>query len=129
MLLIGRPPRSTLFPYTTLFRSADVPGAKLTALRGREDYQQDQFLFDIEEAVLGAGFDEDHVPRLNRMLDVADADLGFAANCVVDLVFLVRRLAVGCACRQNVNSGAHGRNAQELVVAAVGRGSRNELLD
>src|SRR3712207_8539277 len=24
--MIRRPPRSTLFPYTTLFRSADVPG-------------------------------------------------------------------------------------------------------
>src|SRR5256886_12874765 len=26
-LIIRRPPRSTLFPYTTLFRSPDVPGA------------------------------------------------------------------------------------------------------
>src|SRR5256885_8621068 len=25
--MIRRPPRSTLFPYTTLFRSGDVPGA------------------------------------------------------------------------------------------------------
>src|SRR3712207_8496062 len=25
-LMIRRPPRSTLFPYTTLFRSVDVPG-------------------------------------------------------------------------------------------------------
>src|SRR5690606_39456534 len=25
LLLVRRPPRSTLFPYTTLFRSADVP--------------------------------------------------------------------------------------------------------
>src|SRR5436309_10318462 len=27
-LLIRRPPRSTLFPYTTLFRSADVPSRR-----------------------------------------------------------------------------------------------------
>src|SRR5437899_11759871 len=27
-LMIRRPPRSTLFPYTTLFRSCDVPGLK-----------------------------------------------------------------------------------------------------
>src|SRR3712207_8926890 len=33
-LMIRRPPRSTLFPYTTLFRSreyADAPGQKLTS--------------------------------------------------------------------------------------------------
>src|SRR3712207_7591392 len=27
--MIRRPPRSTLFPYTTLFRSVDVPGRRL----------------------------------------------------------------------------------------------------
>src|SRR5438067_10783126 len=31
--MIRRPPRSTLFPYTTLFRSGGQPGAR--ALRGR----------------------------------------------------------------------------------------------
>src|SRR3989442_7670253 len=35
--MIRRPPRSTLFPYTTLFRShrPDTPGRDLTGLRGR----------------------------------------------------------------------------------------------
>src|SRR2546429_7606822 len=28
--MIRRPPRSTLFPYTTLFRSRDVPGSETT---------------------------------------------------------------------------------------------------
>src|SRR2546430_6589041 len=31
--MIRRPPRSTLFPYTTLFRSVYVPCADVTALR------------------------------------------------------------------------------------------------
>src|SRR3712207_8715653 len=31
-LMIRRPPRSTLFPYTTLFRSQDVPRADLEML-------------------------------------------------------------------------------------------------
>src|SRR5437764_8149989 len=30
-LMIRRPPRSTLFPYTTLFRSAEVPGRRAAA--------------------------------------------------------------------------------------------------
>src|SRR5256886_10048531 len=33
--MIRRPPRSTLFPYTTLFRSADVRDVMSAALRGR----------------------------------------------------------------------------------------------
>src|SRR5690349_23325984 len=31
--MIRRPPRSTLFPYTTLFRSKTAPGARITAHR------------------------------------------------------------------------------------------------
>src|SRR5260221_7839180 len=36
--MIRRPPRSTLFPYTTLFRSAwdeDIPGAEIVAGKGK----------------------------------------------------------------------------------------------
>src|SRR3712207_6919144 len=34
--MIRRPPRSTLFPYTTLFRSADVVARERDLLHGRE---------------------------------------------------------------------------------------------
>src|SRR2546427_12449970 len=34
-LMIRRPPRSTLFPYTTLFRSVVVPTAELLVTMGR----------------------------------------------------------------------------------------------
>src|SRR6266480_1389652 len=34
-LMIRRPPRSTLFPYTTLFRSRPVPAVAVTAARAR----------------------------------------------------------------------------------------------
>src|SRR2546425_2853921 len=33
--MIRRPPRSTLFPYTTLFRSRGSPGRRAARLRGR----------------------------------------------------------------------------------------------
>src|SRR2546430_13528257 len=36
-LMIRRPPRSTLFPYTTLFRSAVAVGEVLPELKGRLD--------------------------------------------------------------------------------------------
>src|SRR6201993_5355825 len=35
-LMIGRPPRSTLFPYTTLFRSSNVPPGSMIVTGRRE---------------------------------------------------------------------------------------------
>src|SRR3712207_7115078 len=35
--MIRRPPRSTLFPYTTLFRSAPLPGAGLDVAVGHDE--------------------------------------------------------------------------------------------
>src|SRR5688572_32405010 len=40
-LMIRRPPRSTLFPYTTLFRSRESVRA-LSARRGQSDLQRDR---------------------------------------------------------------------------------------
>src|SRR6266542_5258701 len=40
-LMIRRPPRSTLFPYTTLFRSAADTGAD-GKVRDREDHERDK---------------------------------------------------------------------------------------
>src|SRR2546430_11732459 len=34
--MIRRPPRSTLFPYTTLFRSRDLPRMRLNAVAGAQ---------------------------------------------------------------------------------------------
>ena len=34
-LMIRRPPRSTLFPYTTLFRSETIEGSPVVALEGK----------------------------------------------------------------------------------------------
>src|SRR2546429_9150234 len=38
--MIRRPPRSTLFPYTTLFRSWDLAGKRLGPVSARPGYQQ-----------------------------------------------------------------------------------------
>src|SRR5256885_6357518 len=59
--MIRRPPRSTLFPYTTLFRSAVVEELRLVDgddLRGRSDA-----LHDFAGAVHGLGLDGDAVVR------------------------------------------------------------------
>src|SRR2546429_9885446 len=43
LLMIRRPPRSTLFPYTTLFRSVPMPPERIRALREREHLSQPVF--------------------------------------------------------------------------------------
>src|SRR5256885_9546784 len=59
--MIRRPPRSTLFPYTTLFRSGSVadPDSGLEALRGR--FAGDEAAIRHHELRLG-----DHIARPNH---------------------------------------------------------------
>src|SRR3712207_7996930 len=74
--MIRRPPRSTLFPYTTLFRSIDPNvdyGATLDAIRetvreypGFDAEVQTYFAGKAEEALTGAAVDrsEEHTSEL-----------------------------------------------------------------
>src|SRR3712207_9236390 len=59
--MIRRPPRSTLFPYTTLFRSVEKSLRWLT--RGHE--------MSVEDVIRGAIFDEDH----HNMVIVKDIEM------------------------------------------------------
>src|SRR5437764_9716755 len=52
-LMIRRPPRSTLFPYTTLFRSLDLGSARV-----------DTVASGIEQATLGPDRSEEHTSEL-----------------------------------------------------------------
>src|SRR3712207_7647719 len=59
--MIRRPPRSTLFPYTTLFRSLDGVGAEPGLVQGAE-----RLLHDVDVVV--GGVDR----RLGEAVDVGD---------------------------------------------------------
>src|SRR2546429_4575049 len=61
-LMIRRPPRSTLFPYTTLFRSLEMGEGRVVALGGQA---QRAFLLDGFE---GAGRSEEHTSELQSRL-------------------------------------------------------------
>src|SRR3712207_7456277 len=74
--MIRRPPRSTLFPYTTLFRSEQL---RLVEVRRHERGQRDQLRGDrlhgaaLEEQVARGG-DHHRVEHVMRKAVLADAD-------------------------------------------------------
>src|SRR5690606_41628059 len=75
-LLIRRPPRSTLFPYTTLFRSRVHPQAHRTArfapveARGAEDF--------VQPLGLGLGLQDRKSTRLNS----SHVKISYAVFCL-----------------------------------------------
>src|SRR3989442_4322125 len=69
--MIRRPPRSTLFPYTTLFRSAGAPAGRHFANRLRDDrgVEPEGVLVDLpvghrQRARLAVGRSEEHTSEL-----------------------------------------------------------------
>src|SRR6266568_1501983 len=64
-LMIRRPPRSTLFPYTTLFRSVLRPGGGRARVRARGPVPDAQ-------AVEGHGGRRRHLPWLNGRVAAGD---------------------------------------------------------
>src|SRR5947207_13551391 len=67
-LMIRRPPRSTLFPYTTLFRSAGGFSGEIGQLSGRRALADGVAVGAVEALLV--------VPELLRALLIAEADLG-----------------------------------------------------
>src|SRR3989475_12201863 len=87
--MIRRPPRSTLFPYTTLFRSGVIPGRKLHQV-GEEAVAQ--VVFDIARDP-----DEDPAhPELKNSLGQACPDQQARAN---------KKLAARGSARNFVDAG------------------------
>src|SRR5258707_13125436 len=78
-LMIRRPPRSTLFPYTTLFRSCVLPGGRVGGQGGRGQGQQ-------SGGEQGGGF---HGPSLRHArdrkstrLNSSPANISYAVFCL-----------------------------------------------
>src|SRR3712207_6909617 len=71
--MIRRPPRSTLFPYTTLFRSLRADGAFLQTGRLRRDLAHQRFLQNRR--------------RQGRVLQAPDAAMRFAPT---DTLYVAR---------------------------------------
>src|SRR3712207_7822273 len=80
--MIRRPPRSTLFPYTTLFRSADrakspdADGAPLRDVRVGDGLPaRRQHVGEVEEALVGRD-------RKSTRLNSSHANISYAVFCL-----------------------------------------------
>src|SRR3712207_8299352 len=95
--MIRRPPRSTLFPYTTLFRSGILEGighelgrghAQAHALVGREDDRRDLLRHDAAMAALAQHRAEllhqsrQELDRKSTRLNSSHANISYAVFCL-----------------------------------------------
>src|SRR3712207_8644183 len=81
-LMIRRPPRSTLFPYTTLFRSGDVHRLAMLIFPFQRFAAGD--LFAVAPLPLGAGEDPaaDEQDRKSTRLNSSHANISYAVFCL-----------------------------------------------
>src|SRR3712207_8636936 len=91
--MIRRPPRSTLFPYTTLFRSRCVdrfhmrtsqrPPAAADGMEDRLGEQRRQLvLHDLVDLALGAVAQLLHQDRKSTRLNSSHANISYAVFCL-----------------------------------------------
>src|SRR2546430_8386154 len=71
--MIRRPPRSTLFPYTTLFRSANLRGAQASFNRTRQ-----QLVYSAEQIYLQGLLADRKSTRLNS----SHSQISYAVFCL-----------------------------------------------
>src|SRR5947209_15043061 len=87
LLMIRRPPRSTLFPYTTLFRSRAEYGGLLMTLPPRRLYDvwsdsDYDFAESKPERLLMAGLDYSTEDRKSTRLNSSHANISYAVFCL-----------------------------------------------
>src|SRR3712207_7134405 len=88
--MIRRPPRSTLFPYTTLFRSAGKqpldhrPHLRLVRAAGTDHRLLDERrrIFSDGDAARGGGEQDDSPDRKSTRLNSSHANISYAVFCL-----------------------------------------------
>src|SRR3712207_7647942 len=85
--MIRRPPRSTLFPYTTLFRSAHVAGEGVGTGRPLEDVSSgprgDVVVARIaEDSIVAAPSADPVIDRKSTRLNSSHANISYAVFCL-----------------------------------------------
>src|SRR5258707_11636331 len=78
--MIRRPPRSTLFPYTTLFRSLDMHSGKMTFDQGIDFFMKEGYMTHANaERETKRGTSED---RKSTRLNSSHANISYAVFCL-----------------------------------------------
>src|SRR3712207_7347526 len=81
-LMIRRPPRSTLFPYTTLFRSLLHPAREAADGLGQVLRADDDERHHADQRNLGPGKVEHDVDRKSTRLNSSHANISYAVFCL-----------------------------------------------
>src|SRR2546425_7304660 len=85
--MIRRPPRSTLFPYTTLFRSLQI------RIEGRVQQRRTRgHLEAVLKAAPAHRVRRDTLPRVEKVIDTGLDQIGRATSELQSLAYLVCRL-------------------------------------
>src|SRR5258708_17762190 len=86
--MIRRPPRSTLFPYTTLFRSETVDGftsemeVAVACKRALHDVMKIAFPSDADEINIRLGILDNHTDRKSTRLNSSHQIISYAVFCL-----------------------------------------------
>src|SRR3712207_8937548 len=85
--MIRRPPRSTLFPYTTLFRSEGTPISHVTITRiwhrfGVQPWRAGTFKFSTDPALEAKIRDVVGLDRKSTRLNSSHANISYAVFCL-----------------------------------------------
>src|SRR2546429_7326641 len=80
-LMIRRPPRSTLFPYTTLFRSF-VPDAEVVAVFTRKPERAEAFAKKLHVARWFSDLDKAITDRKSTRLNSSHGYISYAVFCL-----------------------------------------------
>src|SRR3712207_7709961 len=82
--MIRRPPRSTLFPYTTLFRSLLSNAVKFTPEGGRVEVALGRSGSHVQLRITdtGVGITEEFLDRKSTRLNSSHANISYAVFCL-----------------------------------------------
>jgi hypothetical protein len=89
---------------------------RFLSFRGRENYQDGKCLRDVVEMMLDLGGHEENAACRDLCFFSSGLKTSPATNDVIDFIFMMWALQIGCTYRKHIQAGTHEWDAQELVI-------------